>query len=184
MAQDTQPENTEETTQIEEIEETTDNTTAQEQTAEEGQVQALEEELALSKDSCLRMAAEYDNYRKRTQKEMEQAYQNAVANTVQAFLEVSDNLGRAKEAAAGEAVQAEDIQKGLHMIADMFQGVFEKLAVEEINPLGEVFHPSYHNAVMHVDDESAGENTVVEVFQKGYKIGERVLRYAMVKVAN
>lgn len=152
--------------------------------AETDELTNLKEELLTAQDNCLRVVAEYDNFRKRTQKEMATTYLNAVADTVKEFLEVSDNLARAKEAAETAESSSDDILKGLTLIADQFEKAFDKLQVKEINPINELFNPNEHNAVMHIDDDSVKDNTVVEVFQKGYKIGDRVLRYAMVKVAN
>lgn len=151
---------------------------------EQDPLELLKEELASSQDNCLRVIAEYDNYRKRTQKEMTATYKNGVADTVREFLEVSDNLTRAKEASEASQSNTEEIQKGLSLISNLFQKAFDTLEVKEINPFHEPFNPEEHNAVMHVEDDSVEANTVVEVFQKGYKIGDRVLRYAMVKVAN
>ena len=136
--------------------------------------------LAEKEDQYLRLAAEYDNYRKRTAKEKESAWTEAKAQTVLAFLPVYDNLERAlKQQTADEAYA-----KGVEMTMKGLQDVLTKLGVEVIPALGETFDPNRHNAVMHVEDEAAGENTVVEVFQQGFTCGEKVIRFAMVKVAN
>lgn len=136
--------------------------------------------LAAAEDKYLRLCAEYDNYRKRTAKEKEQSWAEAKAQTVAAFLPVYDNLERAlKQATADEAYA-----KGVEMTMKGLQDVMTKLGVELIPALGETFDPNRHNAVMHVDDEEAGENTIVEVFQQGFICGEKVIRFSMVKVAN
>lgn len=136
--------------------------------------------LAEAADKYLRLAAEYDNYRKRTSKEKDNAWTEAKAQTVAAFLPVYDNLERAlKQPTADEAYK-----KGVEMTMKGFQDALTNLGVEVIPALGETFDPNRHNAVMHVDDEEAGENTIVEVFQQGFLCGEKVIRFAMVKVAN
>ena len=144
------------------------------------ELEALKDSLAKKEEQYLRLAAEYDNYRKRTQKEKADTYQNAKGDAVLAFLPVYDNLERAlKQETADEAYK-----KGVEMTMAGLKEVLTKLGVEEIPALGKTFDPSVHNAVMHVEDEGAGENTVVEVFQAGFRTGEKVIRFAMVKVAN
>ena len=136
--------------------------------------------LAEAAEKYLRLAAEYDNYRKRTAKEKENAWAEARAQTVAAFLPVYDNLERAmKQETADEAYK-----KGVEMTMKGLQDVLTGLGVELIPALGETFDPNRHNAVMHCEDEAAGENTIVEVFQQGFLCGEKVIRFAMVKVAN
>lgn len=133
-------------------------------------------------DLLLRTAAEYENFRKRSQREKEGAYADSKALTIGAVLPVLDNLERALSV---PDASAEDLRKGLEMTLKQFQDVFAKLGIEEIPcEAGEAFDPQKHNAVMHVDDESLGENVVVECFQKGYRIGDRVIRHSVVKVAN
>ena len=136
--------------------------------------------LAEAADKYLRLAAEYDNYRKRTAKEKESAWSEAKAQTVAAFLPVYDNLERApKQETADEAYK-----KGVEMTMKGLQDALTGLGVEVIPALGETFDPNRHNAVMHTDDPEAGENTIVEVFQQGFMCGEKVIRFSMVKVAN
>ena len=136
--------------------------------------------LAEAADKYLRLAAEYDNYRKRTAKEKESIWTEAKAQTVAAFLPVYDNLERAlKQDTADEAYK-----KGVELTMKGLQDALTGLGVEVIPALGETFDPNRHSAVMHVDDEEAGENTIVEVFQQGFICGEKVIRFAMVKVAN
>ena len=136
--------------------------------------------LAEAADKYLRLAAEYDNYRKRTAKEKENAWSEAKAQTVAAFLPVYDNLERAlKQETADEAYK-----KGVEMTMKGLQDALTNLGVEVIPALGETFDPNRHNAVMHCDDPEAGESTIVEVFQQGFLCGEKVIRFSMVKVAN
>ena len=130
-------------------------------------------------DKYLRLAAEYDNYRKRTAKEKESIYGDAKADTIKPLLAVYDNLERG----IAQYDEADVHRQGLELILRQFTETLTKLGVTEIEAQGQPFDPEKHNAVMHVEDESAGENTVVEVFQKGFMIGDKVLRFAMVKVA-
>ena len=147
---------------------------------EEEKIAALEKEKADLNDRFLRICAEYDNFRKRSQKEKDALYGDIKANTVTQFLPVYDNLERALK----QNTEDEAYKKGVEMIMTQFCSTLEKLGVTEIECLGEKFDPAMHNAVMHVDDEEKGENEIVEVFQKGFKLGEKVIRFAMVKVAN
>ena len=138
------------------------------------------EEALIPKEQFLRLAAEYDNYRKRTAREKENLWTEAKADTVQAFLPVYDNLERAlKQETADEAYK-----KGVEMIMAQMKEVFAKLGVTEIEAKGQPFDPNLHNAVMHIEDENLGENTVAQVFQAGFMLGEKVIRFAMVQVAN
>ncbi len=139
-----------------------------------------EQELASANDKYLRLMAEYDNFRKRSQKEKENLYGDIKASAVKEFLPVYDNLERALAAETAD----EAYRKGVEMIMTQFSKTLEKLGVTEIKSLGEKFDPNLHNAVMHVDDEEKGENEIVEVFQKGFMLGDKVIRFAMVKVAN
>ncbi len=143
-------------------------------------LESLAQMVAESNDKYLRLAAEYDNYRKRTAKEKENLYGDAKADTIKPFLDVYDNLLR------GAAGLSEDDphKQGMEMIAKQFLAVLEKLGVTPIEALGQPFDVNLHNAVMHIDDETVAENTVVEVFQQGFMLGDKVLRFAMVKVAN
>ena len=144
------------------------------------ELETLKQNLSEQEDKFLRLAAEYDNYRKRSQKEKESLYADARSDTVLAFLPVYDNLERAlKQDTADEAYK-----KGVEMTMTQLKQVLTKLGLEEIPALGQPFDPNLHNAVMHVEDDSVGENTIVEVFQAGFKAGDKVARFAMVKVAN
>lgn len=142
--------------------------------------ETAEKLIAEEKEKYLRLCAEYDNFRKRSQKERDSLYCDIKADTLSKFLPVYDNLERALK----QETQDEAYRKGVEMIMTQFSTTMEKLGVKEIPAKGEKFDPGYHNAVMHVDDESFGENEVVEVFQKGFMLGEKVIRFAMVKVAN
>ncbi len=132
------------------------------------------------KDHYMRTMAEYDNFRKRTAKEKETLYGDAQNATISEFLTVYDNLERALQTETAD----EAYRKGVEMIMAGFNDTLTKLKVEVIDPKNDAFDPNFHNAVMHVEDESLGENTVAEVFQKGFKRNDKVIRYAIVKVAN
>ena len=151
-----------------------------EEVNENTEVTELQNQLADMKDKYMRTLAEYDNYRKRSIKEKESIYPEAKAVVVEKFIPLIDNFDRAIESAENK----DGFYDGVLMVKKLFDEVFETLGVEEIKAVGETFDPNLHNAVMHCDDETVGENIVVEEFQKGYKIGDRVLRYSMVKVAN
>ena len=156
---------------------------ADEMTAEptiEEQLEAAKKEVEQYKDKYLRAVAEFDNYRKRTTKEKESIYSDAKLDTVKPFLDVADNLDRA----VSQFEEGDPHRQGVEMICKQFAAVLEKLGVTEIEALGQPFDPEKHNAVMHIDDENLAENTVAEVFRKGYQMGDRVVRFAMVKVAN
>ena len=150
---------------------------------EEAEVQTpdpVQDALLQEQNKFLRLAAEYDNYRKRTAKEKESIWADAKASVVTSFLPVYDNLERAlKQDTADEAYK-----KGVEMTMTQLKEVLSKLGVTEIEAAGQPFDPNLHNAVMHVEDEAFGENTVAEVFQAGFQLGEKVIRFAMVKVAN
>ena len=142
--------------------------------------EAPAQEQLVPREQFLRLAAEYDNYRKRTAKEKESLWAGAKADTVQAFLPVYDNLERAlKQETADEAYK-----KGVEMTMNQLKEVFAKLGVTEIEAQGKPFDPNLHNAVMHIEDENLGENIVAQVFQAGFMLGEKVIRFAMVQVAN
>ena len=148
--------------------------------AAENKAVPAESELKEEKDKYLRLMAEYDNFRKRSAKERDNIYTDVRVDTVSKFLPVYDNLERALAASTSD----EAFKKGVEMTFNQLKEVFKKLGVEEIEAKGQSFDPSMHNAVMHVTDESLGENVVVEEFQKGFKMGEKVIRFSMVKVAN
>lgn len=147
------------------------------------QVEKMElaaKQLESVKDQFTRLTAEYDNYRKRTTKEKENVYADAKADTVKEFLGVLDNLERG----LAQFAEGDPHRQGMELICRQFLAVLEKLGVTRIEAQGQPFDPQKHDAVMHVEDENVGENTVVEVLQQGYQLGDKVLRFAMVKVAN
>ena len=144
-------------------------------------MEGLAKALAAEQDKYLRLAAEYDNYRKRTAKEKESLYTDAKIDTVNALLGVYDNLERG---IAQYGDEESPHRKGLEMVFNQFKESLKKLGVETMDAVGQPFDPEKHNAVMHIEDESYGENTVVEVLQQGFTLGDKVLRFAIVKVAN
>ena len=139
----------------------------------------LEALLKEKDDQHLRMAAEYENFRRRSREEKDATYTEAVADTVGEILPIIDNLERA-------ALYDDEgkVKEGLVMIAKSVEAVFEKLKVESVGKVGETFDPNLHNAVLHAEDESLGEGEIVDVFQKGYKKGNKIIRFAMVKTVN
>ena len=132
-------------------------------------------------DRYLRMAAEYDNFRKRSQREREQAYTDAVSRAVTALLQTYDNLERAIKAETADAEYKKGVEMTMTQLTESLKGL--NVTVIEASA-GTTFDPNFHNAVMHVEDESLGENLIAEVFQQGFQIGDKVIRHAMVKVAN
>ena len=145
------------------------------------QMELAAKQLESVKDQFVRLTAEYENYRKRTAKEKDGLYQDARADTIREFLAVYDNLERA---CAAEGDDDSPHKKGLIMIFHQYQEILKKLGVEEIQAQGQPFDPEAMNAVMHVDDENLGENVVAQVFQAGFRLGDKVVRHAIVQVAN
>jgi molecular chaperone GrpE len=148
----------------------------------EAELEKKEKELAEANDKYMRLFAEYDNFRKRSAKEKEGIYADAYIDALAQILPVLDNLERAAQYSGEDAEHP--LAKGLELTLKSFKEVMEKMGVSEIEALGKQFDPNVHNAVMHVDDDSFGENEIVEVFMKGYVKGDKVLRFSMVKVAN
>ena len=132
------------------------------------------------RDAHLRVAAEFDNFRKRTIKEKEASYGNGKADAVEKLLPVYDNLERALL----QPTEDEAFKKGVEMTMTQLVGIFSGLGVEIFGNVGDAFDPNFHNAVMHIEDENFGENVICQVFQKGFKLGEKIIRFAMVQVAN
>ncbi len=152
-----------------------------EETVEETvEVNPFEEKYNVEHDAHLRLAAEYDNFRKRTLKEKEAAYSNGKADAVEKLLPVYDNLLRALKQETTDAAY----KKGVEMTMTELVKILNGLGVEIFGNEGDAFDPNLHNAVMHIDDESYGENVICQVFQQGFKIGEKIVRFAMVQVAN
>jgi molecular chaperone GrpE len=149
-------------------------------------ISQLDEEKKKSEEyykTLQRTMAEFDNFRKRTTKEKDYIYQSAVSDTVAELLPVLDNLNRAIET-CNEETKVEELLEGVKLVLKQFYDCFKNLGVEEINSVGECFDPELHNAVMHIEDETVDDNTIVEEFQKGYKFKDKVIRHSMVKVAN
>ena len=160
--------------------ETTPQTESEGESEADSQLQALQSQMEQLNDRYLRLLAEYDNYRKRTAKEKESAWNDAKAATVKALLPDYDDLDRAlKQSTADEAYR-----KGVELTMSGLQKALAELGVEEVPALGQPFDANLHNAVMHVEDAELGENVVKEVYQTGFKLGDTVIRYAMVVVAN
>ena len=161
--------------QLEQVEET-----VAEETTETPEVNPWEEKYNEEREAHLRLAADYDNYRKRTIKEKEASYGNGKADAVAKILPIYDNLERA----LNQPCTDEAYKKGVEMTMTELKKIFESLGVEIYGEIGEEFNPELHNAVMHNEDESFGENVISMVFQKGFKSGDKVIRFAMVQVAN
>ena len=143
-------------------------------------VNEWEEKYNAERDAHLRVAAEFDNFRKRTIREKEASYGNGKADAVEKLLPVYDNLERA----LNQPTEDEAFKKGVEMTMTQLVGIFSGLGVEIFGNVGDEFDPNFHNAVMHTEDENFGENTICQVFQKGFKMGEKIIRFAMVQVAN
>ena len=153
---------------------------APEETAEAPQVDPWEEKYNQEHDAYLRLAADYDNFRKRSIKEKDQSYGNGKADAVEKLLPVYDNLERA----LNQETADEAYKKGVEMTMTQLVSIFTSLGVEIFGNVGDVFDPNLHNAVMHTEEEGVSENTITQVFQKGFKLGEKIVRFAMVQVAN
>ena len=167
-----------------EIEKELTEETPVEETAEEvvetPEANPWEEKYNAEHDSFLRLAADYDNFRKRTIKEKEASYGNGKADAIEKILPIYDNLERAMN----QACTDEAYKKGVEMTMNELLKIFGNLGVEIFGQVGEEFNPEFHNAVMHTEDESLGENVISQVFLKGFKLGDKVVRFAMVQVAN
>ena len=161
-------------------EETVETPEVQEATPEAHEVNPWEEKYNAEHDSFLRLAADYDNFRKRTLKEKEASYGNGKADAIEKILPIYDNLERA----INQACTDEAYKKGVEMTMNELLKIFSNLGVEIFGQVGEEFNPEFHNAVMHTEDESLGENVISQVFLKGFKLGDKVVRFAMVQVAN
>ena len=160
---------------VEEVE-----TEATETVEETPAVNEWEEKYNAERDAHLRVAAEYDNFRKRTIKEKEASYGNGKADAVEKLLPVYDNLERA----LNQPCTDEAYKKGVEMTMTQLVGIFDRLGVEIFGNVGDSFDPNFHNAVMHIEDENYGESEICQVFQKGFKLGDKIIRFAMVQVAN
>ena len=167
--------------EVEETEKVTEEEKPAEETTEKEE--KLQEELKAEKEKYVRLYAEYDNYRKRTSAEKLQIYDDATAKAVKELLPLADSMTQALAQFDGKEVP-EEFSKGIEMIAAQLKTCFEKLKVEPFCEVGDPFDPELHNAVSMVEDEALGENTISAVYQKGYKIGDKIIRHAMVVVAN
>ena len=163
-----------------EMEKEINETPAEETVEEVVEVNPWEEKYNAERDAHLRLAAEYDNFRKRTVKEKEASYGNGKADAVAKMLPVYDNLERALNQPTEDAAY----KKGVELTMNELLKIFGGLGVEVFGAVGEEFDPGLHNAVMHIDDENLGESVIAQVFQKGFKMGEKIVRFAMVQVAN
>lgn len=153
---------------------------SEEITAEPTECEKLDAELKSQKESYLRLAAEYDNYRKRTQQEKLSIYADATAKAIEELLPMSDSINAALSATAEDDPQ----RQGIELIGNQFAKCMEKLGVESFGEIGETFDPQLHNAVARTENPELGDNTIAMVFQKGFKIGDKIIRAAMVQVAN
>ena len=154
--------------------------TPKEEAPKESELELAQKALAKEHDQYLRLAAEYDNFRKRSRKEKEAINQDVKADTVAKFLPVYDNLERA----LANATADEAYKKGVELIMTELKKIMTGLGVEEFGAVGDPFDPGAHNAVMHVENEALGENVIAQVFQRGFRIGDKVIRHAVVQVAN
>ena len=150
-------------------------------TKKDAELEKVKAELESKNDLLLRTAAEFDNFKKRTERERAGVAEYAKANVIKELLPILDNIDRA---AALEDKTGADYIKGIEMIVKQFEALVGKLGITEVAKAGDTFDPNCHEAVMHIDDETLGENVIAEVLQKGFKIGDTVIRPAMVKVAN
>ena len=162
------------------VEEVIEETPVEETVEETPEVNPFEEKYNAERDAHLRLAAEFDNFRKRTAKEKEASYSNGRADAVEKLLPVYDNLSRALKQETADAA----FKKGVEMTLTELVKILSGLGVEIFGAEGEEFDPNIHNAVMHIDDESLGENVICQVFQQGFRMGDKVIRFAMVQVAN
>ncbi len=174
----------EQQTAEETVSENADNAQAEETAAEEAagdKTEELEKALAAEKDKLLRTAAEYANYRTRTEREKAGIYANAVSDTINEIIPIADNIDRALEASKNAP---EEFRKGLEMISNQLKKSFEKLNIKSFGEVGETFDPEFHNAISSVDSDELESDTIAVVYQKGYKVGDKIIRHAMVQTVN
>jgi|BioPla2DNA2_1021312.scaffolds.fasta_scaffold00534_19 molecular chaperone GrpE len=168
------------TDEVNEAEETNEKKGEDEKKEEDELAKKIEEALASANDKYLRLLAEYDNYRKRTVKEKAEIYTDATINCILEMLPVIDNFERALQTECSD----DNYRVGIEMIFNQLKSILNKMNVKEIEALNKPFDPNLHNAIKRIDNEELEENTVCEVYQKGYMLGDKVIRYAMVAVAN
>ena len=166
---------------VEEVE--TEATETVEEVKEPTAEEKLQEELKASNEKYMRLYAEYDNYRKRTQNEKAQIYADATAKAVEQILPLADSLTMALSQFEGKDVPAE-FSKGIELIANQLKASFDKLSVTPFGAIGDEFDPNIHNAISKIEDENLGENVIAQVYQTGYKLNDKIIRHAMVVVAN
>lgn len=166
-----------------EVKEETVETTETEEVKELTEEEKLTEELNAQKDKYMRLYAEYDNYRKRTQSEKVAIYADATAKAVEEILPIADSVTMALSQFEGSDVPPE-FSKGIELIANQLKASFDKMGVESFGAVGDEFDPNIHNAISKIEDESLGENTLAQVYQIGYKLNDKIIRHAMVVVAN
>ncbi len=152
-----------------------------EESTADDKVKALEDQLAAEKEKLLRTAAEYANFRSRTEREKLSIYSNAVSDTIKELLPIADSLDRAKDASKDAP---EEFKKGLEMISNQLAKTFEKLNITSFGEVGDVFDPELHNAISSVDSEDMESDTIAMVYQKGYKVGDKIIRHCMVQTVN
>ena len=162
------------------VEETKETVKKEKKTKKDKEIEALKAELDSKNDLLLRTAAEFDNYKKRTEREKASVAEFAKAGLIKQLLPILDNIDRA----SGCPHDSADYIKGIEMIVKQFESIASNLGIQEIANVGDQFDPNFHEAVMHIEDETLGENVITQVLQKGYKIGDTVIRAAMVQVAN
>jgi molecular chaperone GrpE len=165
-----------------EVSEKTSRSDKKKQKKIDAELEKMKAEVAEANDKYMRLYAEYDNYRRRSAKEKEAAWGDAYCDAIEQILPILDNLERAAQYGGDD--KESPLAKGLELTLKSFSETLEKMGVHEIEALGVEFNPEVHNAVMHVEDETLGENIVAEVFMKGYAKGDKVIRHSMVKVAN
>lgn len=165
------------------VADTTENADDTASDQELSQEEKLSQELLLQKDQYMRLYAEYDNYRKRTQSEKIAIYADATAKAVEQLLPIADSVIMALGSFEGKDVP-QDFVKGIELISNQLKSSFEKLSVTAFGEIGDEFDPNIHNAISKIEDENMGENTVAQVYQKGYRIDDKIIRHAMVVVAN
>ena len=186
-AKDTEPQNEEqlENLETEEAVEAAEETVSEEQTGEESgdtaKISELEKQVAQEKEKLLRTAAEYANFRSRTEREKAAIYANAVSDTVKEILPIADSLDRALQASANAP---EEFKKGLEMMSNQLAKSFEKLNITAFGEVGEEFNPELHNAISSVDSDELESDTIAVVYQKGYKVGDKIIRHCMVQTVN
>jgi len=184
MAKDTEPQKEEQTVEettvetVETVEETADTESVGEECAK---IKELESQLESEKDKLLRTAAEYANFRSRTEREKAAIYGNAVADTVNELLPIADSVDRALQASANAP---EEFKKGLEMISNQLAKSFEKLNIKSFGEVGEEFNPEIHNAISSIDSDELESDTISLIYQKGYKVGDKIIRHCMVQTVN